>query len=115
MQEIDDKIMASDYKDWSVDFKYVDDQYSKDGGVMVAVMGVLTGKDNKKKNFNQTFFLATQERGFFVLNDIFRYTDICESITNIVVPDDGKSNQTDEAAPTQNSGLISILACCNTF
>ncbi|XP_075480659.1 nuclear transport factor 2-like isoform X2 [Primulina tabacum] len=100
---IDDKIMSSDYKNWSVDLKHVDSQYSKDGGVVVAVTGVLTGKDITKKNFNQTFFLAKQERGFFVLNDIFRYTDICESITNIVVPHDGKSNQTDEAAPTQNS------------
>lgn len=111
LREIDDKIMASDYKDWSVDLKYVDAQYSKDGGVMVAVMGVLTGKDNKKKNFNQTFFLAKQERGFFVLNDIFRCTDICESITNIVVPDDVKSNQTDQAAPTQNSAPSTKSIC----
>lgn len=112
LREIDDKIMASDYKDWPVDLKYVDAQYSKDGGVMVAVMGVLTGKDNKKKkNFNQTFFLAKQERGFFVLNDIFRCTDIWESITNIVVPDDIKSNQTDQAAPTPNSAPSTTSIC----
>lgn len=108
---IDDKIMSSDYKNWSVDLKYVDAQYSKDGGVVVAVTGVLTGKDITKKNFNQTFFLAKQERGFFVLNDIFRYTDICESITNIVCPDDGKSNQTDEAAPTQNAAPSTTSIC----
>ena len=26
-----------------------------------------------KRNFVQTFFLAVQERGYFVLNDLFRY------------------------------------------
>ena len=37
----------------------------------------LTGCDclqgKNKRNFVQTFFLAVQEKGYFVLNDIFRY------------------------------------------
>ena len=33
--------------------------------------GCLQGKG--KRNFVQTFFLAVQERGYFVLNDVFRY------------------------------------------
>ncbi|XP_073145848.1 nuclear transport factor 2-like isoform X2 [Henckelia pumila] len=112
LRGIDDKIMSSEYKNWSVDLKHVDAQNSKDGGVVVAVTGVLTGKDITKKIFHQTFFLAKQERGFFVLNDIFRYTDVCESITNIVVPDDDKSNQsTDQAAPTQSSAPSTTFIC----
>ncbi|KZV50234.1 ras GTPase-activating protein-binding protein 2 [Dorcoceras hygrometricum] len=110
LRGIDDKIMSSDYKNLPVHLKYVDTQYSKDGGVIVAVTGVLTGKDNRKKNFSQMFFLAKQERGFYVLNDIFRYADICEPITNIV-PDDGKSNQTDQAAPVPNSAPSTTSFC----
>lgn len=30
-------------------------------------------QDKKKRDFVQTFFLATQEKGYYVLNDQFRY------------------------------------------
>ncbi|KAL0436711.1 UNVERIFIED_CONTAM: Nuclear transport factor 2 [Sesamum radiatum] len=32
-------------------------------------------KDNTVRNFAQAFFLAPQDRGYFVLNDMFRYVD----------------------------------------
>nr|GEY93402.1 hypothetical protein [Tanacetum cinerariifolium] len=39
------------------------------------VIGCMTGKDNIERDFNQLFFLAPEEGGYFVLNDIFRYID----------------------------------------
>jgi hypothetical protein len=45
------------------------------GGVLVMVSGSLSTKSTGKRNFTQTFFLAPQEKGYFVLNDIFRYLD----------------------------------------
>ncbi|KAK6133951.1 hypothetical protein DH2020_032309 [Rehmannia glutinosa] len=91
---ISDKILSSDYKDCSVEVKTVDAQESQDGGVIVVVTGSLTEKDDVKKNFLQTFFLAKQEKGFFVLNDILRFLGACGSTTN--------------TAPTmQSSGNIS--------
>lgn len=53
----------------------MDAQESFNGGVQVLVTGQLTGMDNTIHNFTQTFFLAPQDKGYFVLNDIFRFLD----------------------------------------
>lgn len=40
------------------------------------VSGSVHLKDfNARRNFVQTFFLAPQETGYFVLNDIFQFTE----------------------------------------
>ncbi|PIN20334.1 Nuclear transport factor 2 [Handroanthus impetiginosus] len=73
---INDKIVSSDYTKWFVEIETVDAQDSLERGIVVAVTGFLTGKeDNAKKNFFQTFFLAKQDNGFFVLNDILHIFD----------------------------------------
>lgn len=44
------------------------------GGVLVMVSGSVLTKDyNARRKFVQTFFLAPQEKGYFVLNDIFEF------------------------------------------
>jgi hypothetical protein len=53
----------------------VDAQDSFNGGVLVLVTGHLTGKDSLRRKFSQSFFLAPQDKGYFVLNDVFRYVD----------------------------------------
>lgn len=53
----------------------MDAQDSYSGGVIVLVTGYLTGKDNLRLKFTQSFFLAPQDTGYFVLNDVFRYVD----------------------------------------
>ncbi|CAL9054827.1 unnamed protein product [Musa banksii] len=53
----------------------VDAQESLGGGVIVLVTGHLTGEDNVKRDFTQSFFLARQDKGFYVLNDIFRFVE----------------------------------------
>jgi len=75
MQEIHDKVMSFDYSDFKAEIKTVDSQESLMGGVLVMVSGSLSTKSTGKRNFTQTFFLAPQEKGYFVLNDIFRYLD----------------------------------------
>ncbi|XP_024466375.2 nuclear transport factor 2 isoform X2 [Populus trichocarpa] len=49
---------------------------SWNGGVLVMVSGYVQvkGFDNKRK-FVETFFLAPQEKGYFVLNDVFHFID----------------------------------------
>ena len=42
--------------------------------MLILVTGHLVAHEIKR-NFVQTFFLAPQEKGYFVLNDIFRYTE----------------------------------------
>lgn len=95
--------MSSDYKNCLVEVKTTDAQESQDGGILVAVTGCLTGKDDVKKNFCQTFFLAKQANGYYVLNDILRFFDVCTSVTDAA----GSSNdRDDQPAPNQNSGLL---------
>ena len=76
MQAIDAKILSLNYGDFRAEIRSVDAQESLNGGVDVLVTGYLTGKDNVLRNFTQSFFLAPQDKGFFVLNDMFRYMDL---------------------------------------
>lgn len=74
-QNINDMICSLDYKNCKAEIKTADAQQSYKDGVIVLVTGYLTGKDNMRKQFTQTFFLAPQDKGYFVLNDVLRYTD----------------------------------------
>ncbi|KAL4568563.1 hypothetical protein LXL04_024177 [Taraxacum kok-saghyz] len=76
MKGINDKICSLDYTAYKAEIKTADAQESYKDGVMVLVTGCLTKKDdNQRKKFIQSFFLAPQDKGFFVLNDVFRYVD----------------------------------------
>lgn len=75
-QGINEKICSLDYTAYKVEIKTADTQESYKDGVVVLVTGFLTRKeDNQRKKFIQSFFLAPQDKGFFVLNDVFRYVD----------------------------------------
>ncbi|CAA3011172.1 G3BP isoform X2 [Olea europaea subsp. europaea] len=75
MQAINEKILSLNYGNFRAEIRSVDAQESFNGGVQVLVTGQLTGMDNTIHNFTQTFFLAPQDKGYFVLNDIFRFLD----------------------------------------
>lgn len=51
----------------------VDSQSSAEGGIIVQVLGEISNTNQPWRKFAQTFFLAEQQNGYFVLNDIFRY------------------------------------------
>ncbi|GFP93492.1 putative g3bp-like protein, partial [Phtheirospermum japonicum] len=92
MQDINAKIVALNYGDFKAEIKSVDAQESFNGGVDVLVTGYLTGKDNTVRTFAQSFFLAPQDKGYFVLNDIFRYVDSAPTVNptlvaEVLVPD----------------------------
>ncbi|KAM7475689.1 hypothetical protein LguiB_022932 [Lonicera macranthoides] len=80
MQAINDKIQSLDYKNYKAEIKTADAQESYQGGFIVLVTGCLTGCDNVRRRFTQTFFLAPQEKGYFVLNDVFRYIEESEQL-----------------------------------
>ncbi|GMP77609.1 hypothetical protein CsSME_00033828 [Camellia sinensis var. sinensis] len=59
-----------------IEIKTVHSLESWNGGVLVMVSGSVHIKDfNGRKKFVQTFFLAPQEKGYFILNDIFHFVD----------------------------------------
>ncbi|VVA98412.1 unnamed protein product [Arabis nemorensis] len=73
LQAIDKKILALSYGVIGAEIATVDTQESYGGGVLVLVTGYLTGRDSVRRTFTQTFLLAPQETGYFVLNDMLRY------------------------------------------
>ncbi|GLT28160.1 hypothetical protein SLA2020_031110 [Shorea laevis] len=75
MQAINKKILSLDYLNFKAEISTVDALDSHNGGVLVLVTGFLTGKDNLRQKFTQSFFLAPQDNGYFVLNDLLRYVD----------------------------------------
>ncbi|KAL0302317.1 UNVERIFIED_CONTAM: Nuclear transport factor 2 [Sesamum angustifolium] len=76
---------------------------------------VTTLSDNVKMNFSQTFFLAKQEKGFFVLNDILRFSDVFVSTANAPADYDGindqpaTSMQSSVVAPSSNEKVTSVI------
>ncbi|CAJ2650397.1 unnamed protein product [Trifolium pratense] len=95
--EIDKKIQSFDYTSYRVEVLSADAQPSYNSGVVVVVTGCLTGTDNVKRKFAQSFFLAPQDKGFYVLNDVFRYVDAYKSVDIETVP----ANDADESAPSE--------------
>eukprot|EP00741_Cyanophora_paradoxa_P004799 tig00000829_g4656.t1 len=72
-KNIHEKILSLDFKDCKPQISFVDSQTSLSGGVIVMVTGYLANKNSAPRRFAQTFFLAPQQNGFYVLNDIFRF------------------------------------------
>nr|XP_043609456.1 nuclear transport factor 2-like [Erigeron canadensis] len=74
MLQIHAIVMSLNYT--GIEIKTVHALESWDRGVLVLVAGSVHVKDyNGRRTFVQTFFLAPQEKGYFVLNDIFHFTD----------------------------------------
>lgn len=75
IEGINQQIMSVDYTGCKPVIKTVDSQESYNNGVLVLVTGSLTFGNSGTRTFTQSFFLAPQEKGYFVLNDIFKYVD----------------------------------------
>ncbi|KAK4388098.1 Nuclear transport factor 2 [Sesamum angolense] len=74
LDQIHQLVMSLNYT--GIEIKTAHSLESWNGGVLVMVSGSVHAKDfNGRKKFIETFFLAPQEKGYFVLNDIFHYVD----------------------------------------
>ncbi|KAF2438682.1 NTF2-like protein, partial [Karstenula rhodostoma CBS 690.94] len=87
---INDRIKDLDFHDTKVRVTNVDSQGS-DANIVIQVIGEISNKGQPHKRFAQTFVLAEQTNGYFVLNDIFRY--LAEE------PEDEEEVQQDASAP----------------
>ncbi|KAF8005740.1 hypothetical protein BT93_K0121 [Corymbia citriodora subsp. variegata] len=97
-QAINEKIISLNYEDYTAEIETADAQESFGKGVIVLVTGCLTGKDHVRRKFTQTFFLAPQEKGYFVLNDVFRFLEENEPLPINSTANNGISNATATAA-----------------
>ncbi len=74
LQAISERIKELDIQDCKVRVSNVDSQESFKN-IVVQVIGEMSNKAAPHRKFVQTFVLAEQPNGYFVLNDIFRYID----------------------------------------
>ncbi|KAH7276780.1 hypothetical protein KP509_39G021400 [Ceratopteris richardii] len=74
--EIHSTVLSMGYEECKAEIVTVDSSESIGGSVLVLVTGIMhMHRTNGRRKFVQTFLLAPQERGYYVLNDVFRYLD----------------------------------------
>ncbi|KAL2031474.1 hypothetical protein VTO58DRAFT_106825 [Aureobasidium pullulans] len=87
---INDRIKELDFSECKVRVTNVDSQASDDH-IVIQVIGEISNKSAPHKKFTQTFVLAAQTNGYFVLNDIFRY----------IIDEEDEAEATEEPAAVQ--------------
>ncbi|RFN45377.1 hypothetical protein FIE12Z_10351 [Fusarium flagelliforme] len=101
-QAIQERIKALEFQDCKVRVSNVDSQASAEN-IVIQVIGETSNKGAEPRKFVQTFVLAQQPSGYFVLNDILRYID--EETENEATaateeaPEEAAAPATEEAAP----------------
>ncbi|KAF9525083.1 hypothetical protein CPB83DRAFT_877415 [Crepidotus variabilis] len=91
--EIHKKITSIGFDNCKVFIHSVDTQASANGGIIIQVIGEMSNHGDAWRKFVQTFFLAEQPNGYFVLNDIFRFLK-----EETVEGDDASSDSAEPAA-----------------
>ncbi|KAA8647564.1 hypothetical protein EYZ11_006999 [Aspergillus tanneri] len=111
---INEKIKQLDFQDCKVRVLNVDSQGSFDN-ILITVIGEISNKSEPSRKFVQTFVLAEQPNGYYVLNDIFRYlVDEEEVVNEETVPATAQIAPADEPAaeePAQpEAESVSVVA-----
>lgn len=94
-QAIQERIKDLDFQDCKVRVSNVDSQASYEN-IVIQVIGEISNKSGEPKKFVQTFVLAQQPAGYYLLNDIMRYIDEGEEETT-----EGAAEETAPVAETQ--------------
>lgn len=100
LQAINDRIKELDIQDCKVRVTNVDSQESFKN-IVVQVIGEMSNRAAPHRKFVQTFVLAEQPNGYFVLNDIFRYISDDE--------DDEPENEESSGNATTTAGDTSTI------
>lgn len=108
-QAINEKIQSLNYQEYTAEIKSADAQESFGKGVIVLVTGCLTGKDDVQNKFTQSFFLAPQDKGYFVLNDVMRYVEESGIPVN-PLPASGLIQNAAAPAATNEQGFTSLFS-----
>lgn len=102
--------MSLGYEDCKVFVSTVDSQSSAENGIVVQVVGELSNKGGAWRKFAQTFFLAEQPNGYFVLNDIFRYMKEESDEEEFAAGEDGVATLAAETtAPSAPADVLAAL------
>lgn len=108
MQAINEKVLSFKFNNYIAEIETVDSLASYKEGVLIVVTGCLTASDNVRRKFSQSFFLAPQDKGYFVLSDIFRFVDQSlpkESNHNLA---NGNNDDASKASLTATPGTMKL-------
>ncbi|KAH0260041.1 NTF2-like protein, partial [Aureobasidium melanogenum] len=94
---INERIKELDFSECKVRVTNVDSQASDDH-IVIQVIGEISNKSAPHKKFTQTFVLAAQTNGYFVLNDIFRY----------IIEEEDEAEATEESAAIQEPAPTAV-------
>ncbi|KAH0257862.1 NTF2-like protein, partial [Aureobasidium melanogenum] len=94
---INERIKELDFSECKVRVTNVDSQASDDH-IVIQVIGEISNKSAPHKKFTQTFVLAAQTNGYFVLNDIFRY----------IIEEEDEAEATEESAAVQEPAPTAV-------
>ncbi|KAG0062544.1 hypothetical protein BGZ90_003043, partial [Linnemannia elongata] len=111
-ESIHAKILALDFEDCKVLVSNVDSQTSLNGGIMIQVLGEMSNRGGPSQKFVQTFFLAQQPKGFYVLNDIFRYLKDDTEIEAEVVEEEQQQKQAEPEVANSTTAYEPEVAIC---
>lgn len=100
--EIEDKVFSF-YADAKVRLEVVCPQDSTGDGIVVLVTGELARRGKPDCMFAQSFFLAIQKKGFFVLNDIMRVLPLHRAKKSV---DTRHSKVTDATANARDTNQV---------
>lgn len=109
LPEIHDLVMSLHYT--RVEIKTAHSLESWNGGVLVMVTGSVHSKDfSGMRKFVETFFLAPQDKGYFVLNNIFHIIDneplYCPSVSCLGQTDQGYMSKASATVPKPASESV---------
>lgn len=100
LQDIHALITSLNYT--GINIKTINAVESWNGGILVVVSGSVKAKDFSGRKFMETFFLAPQEKGFYVLNDIFQF------VNEEMIPQNSAAIVSENEVNTQSSASNSI-------
>ncbi|KAL4974380.1 hypothetical protein BDW66DRAFT_88923 [Aspergillus desertorum] len=97
---IQEKFKQLDFQDCKVRVLNVDAQASFEN-ILISVIGEISNKQEPSRKFVQTFVLAEQPNGYYVLNDVFRYLVDEEEVADETAISSDVAEEPELQAPTQ--------------
>lgn len=87
LESIHSRILSMGYQGARIVVESIDAQASLNGGIFILTTGNMKLSGGTMKKFVQSFFLAEQPNGYYVLNDCFRFIENCHTQVAYAVRD----------------------------
>lgn len=109
LEEIHDRIISMGYNGTRVVIGNIDCQPSMNGGILIFVLGTMHWPSGGARKFAQTFLLAEQPNGYFVLNDVLRILSSPTSSTTTAAPIPETKDFISKTAPANHETTTKAL------